>query len=354
MSEIRQWISLDPLDTLFCKGSESMIAGQDHLARSLFPPMPDTIVGAIRTTIMSQRGIPFKDFTHGKPDKVAELVSACPALGTPEKAGFEICGPVFGMKDTDDCFIPAPSHWFSEATDRKRHRETVTIQEAAPLERDICGLGLKGSVASPLMIPQPGSEDIRSLSGKWVNLAALKSMRGGKVDIRVVTSLDSYDPSRPAIAMTNVFHSPEVRTGIALEGNSRRVRSGYLYSFTQIRLHPGVSLLVGISERVCPGQLDEQGLLQLGGEQRLVRYAVTNGPKLPVSGSGWRIALGPIAAVSMNVGSLMSCPRASGALLRVAGWDMRQNFHKPIRTYYPAGTAIMAVDLETPFGFLSI
>jgi CRISPR-associated protein Cmr3 len=38
-SEIRQWIEIDPLDTLFFRGSEPMVAGESHEVGSLFPPI---------------------------------------------------------------------------------------------------------------------------------------------------------------------------------------------------------------------------------------------------------------------------------------------------------------------------
>ena len=51
------WIEIDPLDTLFFGGTESMVAGENHEADTMFPPMPATLTGAVRSAILGQKGI---------------------------------------------------------------------------------------------------------------------------------------------------------------------------------------------------------------------------------------------------------------------------------------------------------
>jgi CRISPR-associated protein Cmr3 len=344
MSSIKQWLRLTPVDTLFFKGSEPMVAGQNHEAASVFPPMPETIMGAIRAAILGQRHIPLGDFLNADREKYADH----PCLGIPEEPGFEIAGPVFEIAGSKrDVFFPAPAHWFAGNLKKMKPGDVVPVRPAQVCTSQFKTLGLKGSVSAPVWLLKPEQEDLKSMSGMWCNLKGLGAISAGGGVLRFAGnetgSLDDHDPSVATIASTGCFYSSENRTGIALESyRSRKVRKGYLYTFTQVRMHPDVRLLVGLSQAVAPQSLDEQGLLQLGGEQRIVKYEVAEKVILPTSNSGWIYALGPVKTTSIQdqESGLAELPRVSGPLIRISGWDMKNHFHKPVSSFFPAGTAI--------------
>ena len=112
-NDIKQWIEIDPLDTLFFRGSEPMVAGQNHEVRSVFPPMPSTILGALRTAILAQRGVSLAAFLQH--EESSPVVQSLPLLGSAEKSGFAVAGPLIeaeiagGARET---FLPSPAHWF--------------------------------------------------------------------------------------------------------------------------------------------------------------------------------------------------------------------------------------------------
>jgi CRISPR-associated protein Cmr3 len=116
-------------------------------------------------------------------------------------------------------------------------------------------------------------------------------------------------------------------------------------------------MLIGLSEELVPEYLDPEGLLHLGGEQRLVQYRLrTEKVPLPPMSTGWALALAPVEFDLLRQMDLINRPRASGSILRMAGWDMKNSFHKPVKAYLPAGSVIEASDrLDTlPFGFIGI
>jgi CRISPR-associated protein Cmr3 len=360
MKSIKQWLRLAPVDTLFFKGSEPMVAGQNHEAASVFPPMPETIMGAIRTAILGQRDISLRSFLNGDRDKYADH----PCLGTPERPGFEIAGPIFEITGRKrDIFLPAPAHWFAGSLKEAKPGTTVPVRPAQVCAPQFKALGLKGSVAAPLWVLKPEQEDLKSMSGMWVNLRAFETVTAGGGELHFAghetETMKDHDPSVATVASAGCFYASESRTGIALESNrSRRVRKGYLYTFTQVRMQPNVNLLVGLSQSIAPNSLDEQGLLQLGGEQRIVKYEVAEAVRLPAGDSGWMYALGPVKAglLQDEQADLADFPRASGPLIRMSGWDMKTRFHKPVSAFYPAGTVINvgSENGNNFFGFLNI
>jgi len=283
MKKIEQWIRMTPVDTLFFKGSEPMIAGQNHEAASVFPPMPETLMGAIRNAMLGQRRIPLKDFLSGDQGKYAE--HSC--LGTPAQPGFEITGPIFEVvESTRDVFVPAPAHWFAGSLKKVGAGDWVQTSPAQVCASQFKSLGLKGSVPRPLWVHKPRQEDLKSLSGAWVNLRALETVTRGGGELCFARcdpdTLYVHDSRIPTVAQAGFFHTSEIRTGIALEPNrSRRVKKGYLYTFTQVRVHPRTSLLIGLSHAIAPKSLDNEGLMQLGGEQRIVKYEVVADIDLP-------------------------------------------------------------------------
>ena len=355
MKDIRQWIELDPLDTLFFKGSEPMVAGQNHEARTVFPPMPSTLIGAIRTAILLQRGALTEFIQTGKAPSSHSLI------GTPDCPGFEITGPLFSAATEDlnhECFFPVPALWFGNMKNRK-DGDPVAVQRGEMAEKEIQKLGLKGSVSSPVWVQADKQGEIKPLVGHWANRAAFSAVaQNSKPSIIFKTSLDKINRQTPFLLPLSAFYEIEERTGIALdtETGNRRVRKGHLYSTTHIRLAPGVRLLVGLSETISPKHLDPEGVFPLGGEQRLVRYRPNaQSVTAPLEQGDWAMSLAPFPYSQMEDWGWSELPRVSGPLIRMGGWDMKKGFHKPITTFLPAGSAIrIGKEQKLPFGFIRI
>lgn len=364
MNEVKQWIQLDPLDTLFFKGSEPMIAGESHEVNSVFPPMPSTLLGALCTAILQQRGLKPEDFTRqeGPDPKITEKF---PFLGRPGDEEYEpdyqITGPIFLLNPgqaKQTWVLPVPAHCFAKVPDYPEDGEKLQVVQASLFPDIAQPLGLSGTVADPLWIIDPPERDMESLSGYWINQAGLKDMsaRSDQFAVQIRTSVESVKPDEPAIMRLTTLFGNEARVGIALEDGIRRARKGYLYTTTQVRLKAGVNMAIGLSEELIPAYLDKQGILQLGGEQRMVHYLqLSDGPDLSESKSPWMMALSPFPYKELEIKGWKNCPWASGRLIRMGGWDMKKGFPKCMKAYLPAGTVVLVgEDAAVPYGFIRL
>ncbi len=318
-----KWIGIEPLDTLFFRGAESMVAGENHEVETLFPPMPQTIAGAIRTAVIGQMGI--------TPAEYFKSPEQYPFLGLPEKPGFSMVGPLF-LANRDVVLLPAPAHWHSAIPDDPP--EELLVQAALPLNSS--PLRLKCSTSSPFYVRHPIHDDLKSLAGWWVTPGTFSSMVANQARIPVIADASQLVSDEPALLPPTALYDREERLGIALTSR-RTAREGHLYTTVHIRVRQGIELLAGIVS-AHPVPLTDKGILQLGGEQRICRYRLCDDIAIPVNkqNSGLLMSLSPLA-MKMLPATLEHCPRASGKLFRTGGWDMQKGFHKPMEAWLPQG-----------------
>ena len=343
------WLEIEPVDTLFFRGAESMEAGENHEVDTMFPPMPATITGAIRTAILRQRGIAPADYLK-EPDR---FLKEYPLLGTPPEPGFSLLGPLF-MAGDGILLLPAPAHWYADLPDSTKMQwgeNKYTVQAATPLAAGTNGLA--GSVSRPFWIHQPEGSDMKALNGYWATKEAFAAMHQGKGKIVFCNSLNGLQAGEAAILPVNALFVREERLGIALTPE-RTAKEGHLYSAVHIRLRDGVRLVAGISSS-HQTPLESEGILQLGGEQRVCRYRLLPELDLPKNPKGnMLLAISPLE-ISQLPQELAACPRASGKLLRIGGWDMEKRFHKPMSAWLPAGTVIAVTNTtNNPPQYLTI
>lgn len=310
-----------------------MEAGENHEVDTMFPPMPSTIIGAIRTAILRQRGIAPADYL-GQPDKWQKEY---PLLGGPGKAGFELLGPLF-LAGRDCLLLPVPATWYADLpeTNNMKWGGKYQTQVAKPLTAS--PLGLCGSVSDPFWIHKPSGSDMQPLAGYWATAAAFAAMQNDSAELVFRNSVDQLTLEDPAILPINALYTREERVGLALT-RQRTAKDGHLYSVVHIRLQSGVRIAAGMHS-VHENCLDQQGILQLGGEQRMCRYQVLPELVLPNNKDGQQLCtISPVEFSSLSA-DLQNKPRASGKLLRIGGWDMEKRFHKPMAAWLPAGTVI--------------
>jgi len=86
-----EWYRFEPQDTLFFRGAEPAVMGESHSASFNFPPPPQTMAGALRTAVLVQNDIGFRDYKNGTCR--AEILAAIGKAG--EESPFGILGPFF-------------------------------------------------------------------------------------------------------------------------------------------------------------------------------------------------------------------------------------------------------------------
>lgn len=328
MIRIEQWLKIDPLDTLFFRGGEPMDMGETHdTGKPLFPPMPATIVGALRTAILIQKRISLKKIDQLGDNEGLDDQNL-PFWGTPTRSGFGIAGPLLMANDV--LLFPAPACWFYTKNEAAR----IKFYEAQPVDKK--NLPVITCKEKLFWIENP-PDGAKSMAGNyWVTGKALKD---GVKTIEEVKEIEKLsDAKAQAVYIKNLICF-EKRVGIARDNTLRTAKDGHLYSSSHIRLRPGVSLVIGIDKPLCPSHLDKTGIFQLGGEGRLVKYKLIEpAPELPSnSGSRW-LLVSPVSWSTAKQCNLLDAPYISGKLFRAGGWDMRKSFHKPSETYFPVGT----------------
>ncbi|MFW6271865.1 MAG: type III-B CRISPR module-associated Cmr3 family protein [Desulfosalsimonas sp.] len=299
------WYKFEPVDTLFFKGAEPMVMGENHTTSHLFPPMPQTIAGALRTAVLVQNQIDFSDYAGGEAS--GHISDAIGKAGS--SAPFSVTGPLF--MTGEEIFAPAPYHWFAEKTaiEGNDHPRTVKAFRAQPVTTTL----LK-TPFSPVYWATGDQGELVSLGGTWIRLRDLMDARN-EVEIK-----------QPA----DLFITEE-RTGIALHQN-RKVREGHLYAFNHVRLKNNVSMIFGVDQDL---PLADSGVLKLGGEQRLGQYSrFSPSIDLRSEDNGLFVSLSAIEGTDKANAALI----ATGKILHIGGWDMHKGFHKPMKGYFPPGT----------------
>lgn len=295
-----EWYRLSPVDTLFFKGAEPMIMGENHTTSHLFPPPAHTLSGALRTAVLVQNSVSFADYKEGKaPSEICDVIGEAG-----EEAPFDLVGPLFMYEGR--VYVPAPFSWFMEK-DANNGRVRV-------IKGRFLSSGLLRSGSGELFWATGQDLELVSVGGMWIAEDALDS-----------------DEASIEIRKCEDFFEGEPRTGIALEKN-RRVREGHLYSFNHARLKTGVSLFFGTDYRL---PLKDRGVLKVGGEQRFGWYEKVPTASIPLGQEGdFYLSL----SIVEGTGDANEAVVATGKPLYLGGWDLKTGFHKPMKGFFPAGT----------------
>ncbi len=315
MSDVN-WYLYRSVDTLYFRDALPMMQGENHTAGLIFPPMPQTVVGALRTFLFQQNG--FDD---------AKLNETIGAKG--EKAKFELIGPFF--EKNGDYFVPLPYLCFEKKENGKKDEKCENKVESnwkkirVAESLDNFGEDIKRQIFSPhrdKLFWVKNAENLKSVGGKyWINFKDWSKIKfGTTVELEVYQTTD--------------FYTMESRTGIARSVN-RTVREGHLYTFTHVRLNEGVRICFGINKDIG---LPDVFPLKLGAEQRFGRAeSVQIKENILISlqdKEGYKMLLG--ASVYDENMSIV----ATGKLKSIGGWDMYKKFHKSMRRFLPAGSIV--------------
>ncbi len=257
---------LRPLDVLFFRDSRPFGAGEAHLARSLFPPSPSTVHGALRARLVEDSG-KVNAFRKGTLDgALAALVGSGPTGAT--KLGLR--GPLPAKRGRDGKltpFFPPPADFLVTEDGRSRlelaprrmpsdvrtggstfHTERTT-GDASPH-----ALGLLWARTPGMGAGGPGEE------GVWVEDEALGAY---------LRDAPNIPPQR------RVLHHSEPRVGLQRSAG-RTAEPGMLYQAHYVRLHDAEDpqAEVGLAVQVDAKVLNHMrgGPLALGGEGRAARW----------------------------------------------------------------------------------
>jgi len=355
-----EWRSfrLVPEDVLFFRDGKPASIGQDHYLRSLFPPFPSTLYGAIRTRRLLDEGVELlglsKSVWGTLKKELREELGEWGGFGT-----LELRGPCL-LRD-GEVLLPAPADLgVIESRPALVARDTPQKRSVKAVVRFLFagGEARPGHWSHPLRLAHPF---VRS-NGRWKEYRSPEDgpepqpVAGRFLTPQGISTWSQGGVPEPdAFVHADELWSPEVRTGLKLQADSRQAKEHMLYTFGYVRLAKGVSL--GFELR--GSALEAAGWLRLGGDGRPVRLEPLSAPALP-----------PLSHEALEEGSFLlafATPTLSesgayppgfsrgsftatlgglqatlvGGLVRsqalVGGWDLANARAKPLRRAIPAG-----------------
>jgi CRISPR-associated protein Cmr3 len=223
-------IFIEPGDVWLFRDGRPFAAGEEHAARSIFPPTPRTMQGAIRSARISQSGASFTDQGKWPAD-----------VGTPnDYRNLRMRGPVLARRDHD-----GETPFFVQPQDVVKMNGGWKV--LSPEQS-----GFQANWPEPLLALKTDGAPEKFEPG-WLSESDLTGYLRGEAF---------------GVVKTSALFERERRFGVEIEGPVKRAREGNLFAIEFIRLNPGVGLLLDVKGVAFDGS----GMLQLGGEARAGRY----------------------------------------------------------------------------------
>lgn len=285
-----QTMIFEPNDVLFFRDSRPFAAGENFRASSLFPPVSEPFVGAIRTAAIVRQGVSFEDYVdrNVQAPGVEQLYKQ---IGGPDRLGtLQIKGPFLVYCDDEpQVVLAAPADMVCHATTGTGYRCIPLVHQystACPVrfageELRLRPVGAAGAVSGSRVGLREGN--FLTTSG-WLDY-----LRGVTVEQE-----RQIDASR--------LWTTELRTGIK-RSDQRTSEDGMFYSIDMIRFadaekleqgqsqtdrHQFAIVIDGLEESLLPRTGSAQHVA-LGGQRRTasVEFAPADSP---VSGQLGRLA----------------------------------------------------------------
>jgi CRISPR-associated protein Cmr3 len=340
---------LVPDDLLFFRDGKPSSLGNDHYLRSVFPPYPSTLYGAIRSRRLVDESIELhrlsRDAWAELPESLRQELGPWGGFGSLEMRGpWLVCN--------GEPLLPAPLDLAI--------RRAPASDDAPPRATEVFRLspwtnapGEASHALAPLRpLPEPtGSEtDPEPPRDWWIRPAGLTAWQAGA------------HPASHDLVHRSELWIDEPRTGVGLQADQRSGKDGLIYTFGFVRLLPGVTL----GFEVHGADLKPHRRILLGGEGRT--GWIEEGPLLPqapapIAGAKLRIAL--VTPALWETGALpvgddgdddSTGPKYRGATIEAAavpgslpvgGWDLAKARPKPMRRAVPAGS-VLFLDAGSP------
>ncbi|GBC78120.1 hypothetical protein HRbin08_01606 [bacterium HR08] len=354
-------IFIEPLDVLLFREGKPFTGGEDHLARSIFPPPPSTVYAAVRSHLLSHRFGRFEAFKQGAsvPPDLAREIGSPTAFGTLELRRLLVA---------------------RRRESAGSHEKAVPVELLYPMPNDVAEI--KGTGRHALLKPADGSPVQtnlpRGLRPLWlakdVHLEAATGWLTEKGMQRYLDddahSPDSFFAAEEVIAgdrIRQAIFTREERTGIARDRARRSVREGLLYSVEYVRLKSGVGFFAEFDGTKL---LPDSGTIALGGDRRPAHYQLARVSDLALEKirqrieerrrlklvlttpalfeHGWRPQWIDERTLegSRNGVRVRLVAVALGKPVGIGGFDLVKQHPKPVHRFVPAGSVYFFELLE--------
>ena len=342
------WLFIEAADVWLFRDGRPFSAGEGHIARSVFPPSPQTLQGALRALILNHSEISEEDYKREN----ANAQTVIQKIGKPPKGGAH---PEPGTLGDFAVAGPFLARW--EEVSGK-----LVAVRYTPMPADI--VQVKSGGKKDYFALRPASNfqfECDKPSSHWRPLFPWRDVDDASEPEEPgwlrETALTDYlqDTTGWDLLLGKELFVPESRFGIGLDYANKRPTTGMLYQVEFIRPQSKVGLLARLTGKT---QLpDPNGWLALGGEMRAARYRTVSDVSVMANASiaqpttqlklvlltpaffsgGWQPQEGKWDTL-FNEQNVQLVSAALGRPQRIGGWDIATNWHKPMRAFVPAGS----------------
>ncbi len=241
------WYRLEPLDVWRFRDVRPFRAGEDHRARTAFPPLATVLQGALRARIVAEGAIDPLRFRDGSAPECADYGSG----RTDQFGRFRLRGP-FPLFGLDKAHFPLP---LDIVLPRKGKDGPACLLTPRP----VSGARFDSGYPYGDRLLWVGGDEPREPSDGFLELDQLERYLRGKI---------------PEVVPLKEVWKAEIRCGHQWDPATRRPAAGLLYAAEFVRARPDWGLLVqaGLenpNEPLAPiPYLGEGGAVALGGEMR--------------------------------------------------------------------------------------
>ena len=322
---------LQPNDTFFFRDGKPFTKGEQSEGYSIFPPLPSTLLGALRTAYIAERG----DLPSFYAGDMSETIGTHDSLGSMHLKG------VFLADRNSGIYYPIPL----DLVVKKNEKEKMLY----PLEVCPNNANLRSNSSLDYLLRWNGKEDIEAeTSSKLITLYMKQYLLGQYKTLK-------YRPR-------DYFVCEEPKIGIQRSRETLTSEDSLLYRINMSRFQSrsrDMSELGFIAGYECKKALpNEKGLLKLGGEGKSFLYESSNHNPDPfptkadedklkkaIKDSGFFKLYFATPAIFKNgwlpkttLKAIEFVTAAVGKSVPIGGWNMRENKPKPARRAVPAGS----------------
>ena len=332
-------------DTFFFRDGRPFTKGDQSEGYSIFPPLPSTILGALRTAYIAEHG-DLSAFYEGK----MEIT-----IGTPNSLGSINLNGVFLADRESAIYYPIPFDLVVKKNETANKLYILEVETESP--------NLSSNASLTYLLKWFGAEDVESeTNGRLEGIDMTEYLCGRQTEF-IFRPIEDFIDSESKIGIERDYRTSAAKDNMLYRINMSRFQSQFL----KTNERKALSDLGFIVDYECNIELPENGILKLGGEGKSFTYKkscynpdplaeedmVALKEAISSSGvfklyfatpaifnQGWLPEWIDKTTYNAQYDSLTIelITAAVGKPVAIGGWDMKKNMPKPTYQAVPAGS----------------